>query len=99
MQVLQVILDGEGCWPDLEEKSFQVVHLGNGAPAIQMAGLHEGMTSGKPSVSIRLDLPNGTIVVAETSLALLLTAADALKAHYGDPREDHKRDYPHPRAG
>lgn len=84
---LEIILDGEGCWPDLITENIMMVHLGNESPAIQVAGLGEGMLSGKPSVSFRLDLPNGTVVIAETSLALFLTAADALKAHYGDPRD------------
>jgi hypothetical protein len=45
------------------------------------------MESGKPSVCIGVFLPNnGGCVLAETSLALFLTAADALKARFGDPR-------------
>jgi hypothetical protein len=52
-----------------------------------ISGLSDGMSSGKPSVAILIDLPGNTGVVAETSLSLFLTAADALKAHYGDPRE------------
>jgi hypothetical protein len=44
------------------------------------------MVSGKPSIAIRLDLDDGSSVVAETSLALFLMAADAFKAKYGDPR-------------
>lgn len=81
MPELKVILNGDGCWPDLAER--RVVHLGNGAPPIQVAGLEGGMTSGAASVSIRVDLPDGTVVVAETSLRLFLAAAAALSARFG----------------
>jgi len=68
-----------------------VVHLGNGT-AIGVTGLKGGMSSGKPSVMLRFDLPpedgfpQGRVVLAETSLALFLMAADGLKARFGDPR-------------
>jgi hypothetical protein len=42
--------------------------------------------SGKPSVALGFELPDGRWVLAETSLALFLTAAEALRARYGDPR-------------
>jgi hypothetical protein len=45
------------------------------------------MTSGKPSVCVRVNLPSGRTLLAQTSLALLLTACDAFKAKVGDPRE------------
>lgn len=80
--------EGDGCWPDLLKDDPRIIHLGNGAKPIQVAGLEGGMASGKPSLSIRLDLPDGKVVIAETSLAMLLTLADVFKARYGDPRED-----------
>lgn len=64
----------------------QIIELGEDAPPIQISGIRNGLASGAPAVSIRFDLPDGRIVVANTSLKLLLTAADALKAYYGDPR-------------
>lgn len=77
----------EPAWPELQEKMrthgpASVVHIANDDP-IQVCGLSGGMTSGRPSVAIRLDLPNGTTVIAETSLRLFLMAADALKAKFG----------------
>jgi hypothetical protein len=41
MPVINTITDGDKCWPDLAEKrgAGQVIHLGNGAPAIQFARL------------------------------------------------------------
>lgn len=53
---------------------------------IEIGGLDGGMSSGKPSVAFCFGLPSGEVVLAETSMALFLTAADALKARYGDPR-------------
>jgi hypothetical protein len=94
MPILRMILEGDAAWPDLPrlDAAHTFVHLGEEAPPIQIAGLAGGMQSGRPSVAIRLDLPDGTAVMAALSrrlmlsLALFLTAAEALKAHYGDPR-------------
>lgn len=87
MAELQILLEGDGAWPDLMEKRARgtLVHLGNDAPPIQIAALAGGMSSGKPSVMIRLDLPDGTSVLAEMSLRLFLAAATALAGRYGDP--------------
>jgi hypothetical protein len=84
---LNLFLDGDDCWPDLKPLMAEgrVVHLGNGAPPIGLAVLPGGMASGAPSVMLRIDLPDGRAVLAETSLALLVTAARAAVARYGDP--------------
>lgn len=81
MLALQVIVDGDGCWSDL--KSKEIIHVTDG---LHVAGLAKGMKGGAPSIAIRVDLPDGRVVIAETSLKLFLTAADMLKARYGDPR-------------
>jgi hypothetical protein len=57
-----------------------VIHLANDAPPMEVALLAGGMAGGRPSVAIRLDLPDGRTVVAETSFRLFMTAAAALKA-------------------
>ena len=75
------IIEGEGAWGDLEGK--EVIHLANDAPPIQVAALRGGMASGRSSVAIRVDLPDGRAVVAETSLRLFLRTADVLRARYG----------------
>jgi hypothetical protein len=82
---MSINLEGDGAWPDLAEKEAagQVVHVKD---TIGVACLPGGMASGNPSIGLRLDLPDGTTVLAETSLALFLTAADAYRAKYGDPR-------------
>lgn len=80
MPALHVIVNGDGAFPDLANKDVTEVQEAT------ITGLSEGMQSGRPSVMFRLDLPDGRVVLYQTSLRLLLTAADALKARYGDPR-------------
>ena len=90
MPTMRIILE-EPAWPDLgniEQRIHdgRVIWLGNGAPPIAIAALKGGMISGKPSVAIRLDLPDGRTVIAETSLVLLLAAADTFRTRFADPR-------------
>lgn len=85
MPVLKLNMEGDGCWQDLQTL-FASRHLRH-SENIEMAVLALGMTSGKPSVAIRINLDEGDVVIAETSLALFLSAADAFKAKYGDPRK------------
>lgn len=75
--------DGDGAWPDLADKGKKVHWVED---TIEVSALVGGMASGKPSVGLRLNLPDGSVCIAQTSLALFLTAAEALKARYGDPR-------------
>ncbi len=87
MPVMSVILD-EPAWPDLGGPgpngiAENVIWLGAGAPPIQIAALEQGMTGGAPSVAIRFDLPDGRIVVAETSLKLFQAANAILLGKFG----------------
>ena len=86
MIAINLKLDGDGAWPELAQAIAN--NLVAKAVSIHIAGLARGMVSGKPSVTIRFDLDDGTFAIAETSLALFLMAADGLKARYGDPRDD-----------
>lgn len=72
---IRVLLDGDGVWPDLEEKT--VHHMPGGL--IQIARLKGGMASGRDSVSIRIDLDDENVLVAETSLKLFLNTLEILK--------------------
>lgn len=81
MIAIDVHLDGDRCW-DLKYKD--IIHLGNDGPPIGMAVLTHGMAGGRASVTIRLDLPDGRVVLAETSLQLLGTAVDAMRARHGE---------------
>jgi len=44
--------------------------------------LDQGMSSGLPSVAIKADLPNGEVVVIQTSARLFCTHARAIMARY-----------------
>lgn len=82
---LTLQLHGDGAYPDLLGRPpGDVIHLGNDAPPIGVTALAGGMTSGRTSVMLRLDLPDGRVVLAETSLRLFLMAAAGLRARYGD---------------
>jgi hypothetical protein len=47
---------------------------------VQLAMLREGTVGNRPSVTIRLDLPDGRVVLAQTSLRLFLAAAEVFRA-------------------
>lgn len=68
---VSVYCDGEGCWPDLVQRPEAVIE----ARLTSVARLPHGMASGKSSVTIRIDLPDGRVVLAQTSLAILDAAA------------------------
>lgn len=82
METIRIVLD-------LEQEGFAnrqphktKVHDGG----LVIGGMPLGTREGKPTVMIGLD-QGGNFLIAETTLALFLAAADALKAKYGDPRE------------
>lgn len=79
---MNIILDGDNAWPDLRGEDF--IHLGQGAPPIQVAVLNAGVASGRASVALRIDLPDGRTVIAETSARLFCAAARAIMARYPD---------------
>lgn len=80
MPALHIIMDGDGCWPDLPPREDQPT------ADVEVACLKGGMISGAPSVMIRINEADGRVTLGETSLALFLQAADAFRARYGDPR-------------
>lgn len=73
---LEIIMDGTGKWPDIDTEG----------ELRSVAALPRGTTSGKPTVGFKVVLPDGRVVFAQTTLSLFLTAGDAFKARYGDPR-------------
>lgn len=81
MNGIKIITDGEGCWSDIAEKIINgdLIHLGNGN-MIEIAMLKNGTVQGKPSLSIRVDLPDGKVMIAETTLELFVAAARAFEA-------------------
>ncbi len=84
MPHLRIILDGDGAFA--QELSGRTVH--HVTEPFTIAGLAQGMASGKPSVAFMIPLPDGSVVVAETSLALLVSASRTLVARHGDPTRE-----------
>lgn len=80
---LSINMNGDEAWPDLRERKFEHVKGGEGGARLELAILPGGMSSGLPSVAIRVDTPNGgPIVVVETSARLFCTAARMIMAKY-----------------
>lgn len=86
MPSMGIHLDGDNAWPDLRGKvgTPQVIETAS----LDIAFLAHGMASGKPSVCLRINLPDGRVVLAQTSYALLGAALRAARARYGDPNTD-----------
>lgn len=78
---LHIKLDEDPAWPDLAEQRERIIHLAEGT-VIEVAALAGGMQSGRTSLALRIDLPDGQVVIAETSLRLFLNAARVLQAKY-----------------
>lgn len=82
MPGLNIHLEGDKCWPDLVSRREGIIHLADDAQ-IEIAALSGGMQSGRPSVALRINLPDGRVVIAETSMRLFLSAAQVFAARYG----------------
>ncbi len=73
-------INGDACWPELLEKIERGEVVRAAPAALQFARLPGGMTSGASSVTIRVDLPDGRVVLVETSLRMLGLVARAFEA-------------------
>jgi len=69
-EYLDVHTHGDNCWPDLAD--FIVGKL------VGIARLPEATGRGKSSVTVRIELPDGRTVLAQTTLALMRTAMLAI---------------------
>lgn len=79
MTTIKLELDGDGAFADLADKQEKVIHL---TGPFTIAVLKGGMQSGRPSLALRFDLPDGRVIVQETSVLLFLSAADAIKVKF-----------------
>lgn len=84
--VIELDLDGDGAWPDLKPGSYTDAGF-----TIQVVRLRGGMSSGKDSLAIRLESPDGDTMVAQTSVQAWLVVADALRAAEEGERERGER--------
>ena len=73
---LDVKLEGDRCWPDLARKTDDQIIC---TESLSVALLPGGMSSGKASVALRIDLPDGRTVIAQTSHELFEGAARAFR--------------------
>ena len=81
MPQLDLKLDGDGCWPDIltAHETGRLINATGNDTVVGLALLQGGMASGEASVTIRLDLPDGRVVIAETSFALLENAVNCMR--------------------
>ena len=75
---LAIELDGDGCWPDLDAVIDAGKYHEGRLEAVAL--LKNGTESGKHTVTFRVDMPDGSVVVAQTTLALLVMATRGMKA-------------------
>ena len=79
MLALVIKLDGDGMLEGTPKE--EIVHV---TGPITIGALTGGMQSGAPSVAIAIRLPDGRVVLAETSMKLFFGAARAFRAKFGD---------------
>lgn len=84
MTPLTIILDGDKAWPDLAPDNPDRPNLIEGR-IDSVAALANATANGKPAVALRIELPDGSVVIAQTTLALFATAARGFVARHGDP--------------
>lgn len=81
MPVLTISLEGEDAFPEIKRHQ-RLIHIGEGGQPIRVAVLDKGMASGRPSVAIRLETHDGTVIIAETSARLFAQAGRLITAKY-----------------
>jgi len=86
MPVIKLILDGNGAFSDLKDRGDEVTHL---TEPFTVAALARGMKSGHPSLAIRIDLPDGKVIIQKTSVAAWLTVSRALEGKFGRKLNKH----------
>lgn len=80
MTMIHVIVDDrDGPFRGLADKEFIEAKTNT----LMMMGLPDGKAAGKPSVAIFAELPDGTFVFIETTLAAFQMAAAAFLGRYG----------------
>jgi len=83
MTMIRVIADGDDAWVDLkgwvESGDPRLIMAMGSTTRWQLSYLEAGMESGSASIGLRLDLPDGRVVLAETSWGALQMAFAALK--------------------
>jgi len=71
-QALVVHLDGDGCWPDLADTELKEANFHS------VALLRNGTSSGKHSVSFRVQTQDGETYIAQVTLKMLQDVVTAM---------------------
>ena len=82
MTMIHLLLEGDGAFADLQGKEDQVIDLAD--KPFTVAALDKGTIRGMPSVMIRLDLPDGRVVLQQTTAQLWIAVARALRGKWPD---------------
>lgn len=83
MLPLDVHADPDGCWADLGRIPEKVI---DAVTKLSVSAAPSGERSKAPTVAVRMDLPDGRVAVAETSLRDFWRAAKLFAERYGEPR-------------
>ena len=82
MPHIELRLQGDGSVPEMLEAARNGrIHE---TDSFIITALPHGMKSGLTSIGICIELPDKSWVFAQSSLRLFLSAADAIRAKYGD---------------
>lgn len=83
MNFLDITFAGDNAWPDIKDKAAAgKLHNLMGRNVMKFAVLNGGMASGLPSVTLRVDLDDGSTVVCETSARQIVTFARLLVGRF-----------------
>lgn len=81
--------EAQPAWPDISAGTNLIDLMGHNAPRWRLAILEGSTKEGRPTVALRLDLPDGSgVLVTQTTARLFCTAAKAIMARYPDLFED-----------
>ncbi|MCR4310495.1 MAG: hypothetical protein NUW14_10850 [Deltaproteobacteria bacterium] len=80
MIAAKISLDGTGLFGDVQERGMKIIHLANNAPPIRVARLVGGMSSGKSSLMIGVEISQKEFLMLEISMELFLSMAAAFQA-------------------
>jgi hypothetical protein len=78
MAAIRVHPNWADCWPEIALRQ-KIDLLGSEAAPIQLALVPAGMSNGDSSVVVRIDLPDGQVVLTQCSLTRFLEAAKAMQ--------------------
>jgi hypothetical protein len=78
MPAIDINLSGDNAWPDLRDRRDDILEA---ADLWRLTAREGGMSSGAPSVGLRLDCGD-KVVIAETSLAAWIAATCALRGKF-----------------